>query len=135
MKGRWIFRTVMIIMATVLLFSVIVMFLWNWLVPDIFHGPKLNLWQSVGLLVLCKILFGGFGPGNWGGGSNARKKIWKDKFNEKWSCLTSEEKKHAQNSFSQIRQSTSRNLSEKLISDWQIYKKYNPNLYSFKQIN
>lgn len=42
-------------------FSVIVMLLWNWLMPAIFGLGLINFWQSLGLLVLSRLLFGGFG--------------------------------------------------------------------------
>lgn len=35
--------------------------LWNWLVPEIFGWRPISFWQAVGLLALCRILFGGFG--------------------------------------------------------------------------
>lgn len=35
-----------------------VMLLWNWLMPFIFGLPVLGFWQSFGLCVLCKGLFG-----------------------------------------------------------------------------
>ena len=41
----------------------IVMLLWNWLLPALFGLPQLTLLQGFGLLVLCRILFGGFGGG------------------------------------------------------------------------
>ena len=37
----------------------IVMRLWNWLVPPIFGWRQVNFWQALGLLVLCRVLFGG----------------------------------------------------------------------------
>src|SRR5690606_28180063 len=37
--------------------------LWNWLIPDLFGGPVLTFWQALGLLVLPKILLGGFAKG------------------------------------------------------------------------
>ena len=46
----------------------IVMLLWNWLLPPLFGWPQLTLLQAFGLLVLCRILFGGFGKGGGGGG-------------------------------------------------------------------
>jgi len=30
--------------------------LWNWLVPSLFHGPRLTYWQAVGLWVLLGII-------------------------------------------------------------------------------
>lgn len=45
-----------------------VMHLWNALVPDVFGLHALNYWQAVGLLVLTRVLFGGFrGRGCCGG--------------------------------------------------------------------
>ena len=49
--------------------------LWNWLVPSLFHGPIISFGQTIGLLVLSRILFGGFGRGR---GSWAQKRRqWK----------------------------------------------------------
>jgi hypothetical protein len=48
----------------VFLFGLIVMLLWNWLMPDIFGLKRLNYWQAWGLLILCTILFKRFGSGN-----------------------------------------------------------------------
>lgn len=45
----------------------LVMLLWNWLMPAMFVGARsIDYWQALGLLVLCKILFGG-GHGRWKG--------------------------------------------------------------------
>lgn len=48
----------------------VVMALWNWLIPTLFFGGKeIGYVQAMGLLVLSKILFGGFrchgGHGRW----------------------------------------------------------------------
>ena len=39
----------------------IVMQLWNWLLPPIFGLREITFWQALGILALCRILFGGFG--------------------------------------------------------------------------
>ncbi|HSQ24276.1 MAG TPA: hypothetical protein VLN44_07700 [Pyrinomonadaceae bacterium] len=39
----------------------IVLHLWNWLLPPLFGVPEIGFWQALGLLILCRILFGGFG--------------------------------------------------------------------------
>jgi hypothetical protein len=39
----------------------VVMHLWNWLLPPLFGWRMLTFWQAVGLLLLCRILFGGLG--------------------------------------------------------------------------
>lgn len=38
-----------------------VMLLWNWLAPQLFGWHQLTFWQALGLLALCRILFGGLG--------------------------------------------------------------------------
>lgn len=42
-------------------FGYITMHLWNWLMPEIFGLKMITYWQAMGLLVLGKILFSGFG--------------------------------------------------------------------------
>ena len=44
-----------------------VMLLWNWLMPAVFSGVRtIDYWQALGLLVLCRVLFGGGrGHGRW----------------------------------------------------------------------
>jgi hypothetical protein len=49
----------------------IVMLLWNWLAPALFGLRLITFWQALGLLALCRILFGGFGLGG-GHRSNSR---------------------------------------------------------------
>jgi hypothetical protein len=39
----------------------IVMRLWNWLLPLLFGWREITFWQGLGLLALCRILFGGHG--------------------------------------------------------------------------
>jgi hypothetical protein len=39
----------------------IVKYLWNWLVPPLIGWHEISFWQALGLLVLCRILFGGHG--------------------------------------------------------------------------
>lgn len=44
-----------------ILFGFVIMWLWNALMPDIFGLTTLTYWQAVGLFILAKIIFGGFG--------------------------------------------------------------------------
>lgn len=50
--------------ALLALFTYVVMLLWNWLVPELFSGPVLTYWQTLGILVLSKILLSGLGHGH-----------------------------------------------------------------------
>ncbi len=42
-------------------FGYLLMYLWNWLMPMIFGLPIITFWQALGICLLSKILFGGFG--------------------------------------------------------------------------
>jgi hypothetical protein len=65
------------------------MYLWNWLVPLLFHGPVITFLQALGLLILSKILFGGFGRG----GSRFRgRHRWQQRMQERFANMTPEEK-------------------------------------------
>jgi hypothetical protein len=70
MKGRWLARGLKFLLfaaVAVAVLSFFVMWLWNWLTPALFSWHVITYWQAAGILVLCKILFGGFrgrgGPG------------------------------------------------------------------------
>ena len=51
------------------LFGFVVMALWNWLMPALFGLKAVGYWQALGLVILCRILFGGRGPMGHGGRS------------------------------------------------------------------
>jgi hypothetical protein len=64
MKTRGVFyfgKFIIMGIAFLALFTYVVMLLWNWLVPELFSGPILTYWQTLGILVLSKILLSGFG--------------------------------------------------------------------------
>ena len=52
----------------------VVMGLWNWLLPTLFGWPEVTFFQALGILALCRILFGGSG---WRGHmqSNVRRRV------------------------------------------------------------
>ncbi len=57
----------------------IVLHLWNWLAPAVFGLKTITFWQAVGLLILCRILFGGHGGNFRRRGSDWRHRI-KERF-------------------------------------------------------
>lgn len=61
-----------------------VMALWNWLAPDLFGWHAIGFVQAVGLLVLCRILFGGFGRGRGG--------HWRARMSERFERMSPEER-------------------------------------------
>jgi hypothetical protein len=64
-----------------------VMLLWNWLAPALFGFPTITFWQALGLLALCRILFGGFGLGGGSPRSSSRRRM-----RERWEQMTDEER-------------------------------------------
>jgi hypothetical protein len=64
MTRKWIAMVPAAILG-MLLFAFIggelVRLLWNWLVPPLFGWSQVTFWQALGLLALCRILFGGVG--------------------------------------------------------------------------
>ncbi len=63
-RTKYIPVFVILFVVAIVAFSYIVMSLWNWLIPELFSGPMITMWQAIGLLVLSKILFGSFNHGH-----------------------------------------------------------------------
>jgi hypothetical protein len=66
MRKKWYWIVPLAIIAIPLFIFVggeIVMHLWNWLLPPLFGWRLITFWQALGLLLLCRILFGGLGRG------------------------------------------------------------------------
>jgi hypothetical protein len=60
--------------------------LWNWLTPALFGWHAITFWQAVGILILSKILFGGFR------GGSGRRMHWRGRMRERWEHMTPEER-------------------------------------------
>ena len=88
-KMRFLMPLGLAAMAAV--FSVAVMLLWNALIPTIFGLAVINFWQALGLLVLARILFGGFGHRGMVGGM--RGMCRDNPIHEKWMKMTDEQRK------------------------------------------
>jgi hypothetical protein len=89
MKKKWI--AVIAPPAMVLfvwIFGEIVMHLWNWLLPMLFGWRQITFWQALGLLVLCRILFGGFGSHK----NEHRSKLREKFYERRWEQMTPEER-------------------------------------------
>ena len=88
MKRFWIFkglRVLALIAIGVTVFGYVVMTLWNWLLPSLTGWHVISFEQALALLVLCRILFGGFR--GRGGGWHWRRRMW-----ERWEQMTPEER-------------------------------------------
>lgn len=76
---------VILFFVAIAVFGYVVMGLWNWLIPTLFSGPVITFWQAIGILVLSKILFGGFGHGhNKNSKCDHQHDEWKEKIHEKF---------------------------------------------------
>jgi hypothetical protein len=74
------------------------MLLWNWLAPDLFGLRLITFWQALGLLALCRILFGGFGLSGGGRRHSGRRLEGRirervdERMRERWEQMTPEER-------------------------------------------
>jgi Ca2+/H+ antiporter, TMEM165/GDT1 family len=89
MKKFWLRKKIMmasLFLAVFLAFTAVVMWLWNVTLPEITGVRPISYLQAMGILVLSKILFGGFGGRRGGPGQ------WKEKMKEKMAAMTPEER-------------------------------------------
>lgn len=89
MKSYRFFRGIKIavmVVAACLVFGFVIMRLWNWLMPAIFGLRTISFAQALGLLVLSKLLLGGFH--RHGGGGHG----WKRHMEERFAKMTPEER-------------------------------------------
>ena len=105
MRWKWYFIAPAAIVGITLFTFIggqIVRLLWNWLLPPLFGWREITFWQGLGLLALCRILFGGF-AGSRGPRMEkdpcARRRIRErvadrmaDRVAERWDRMTPEER-------------------------------------------
>lgn len=101
MRWKWIFIAPLAILgmvAFVFIGGQLVLHLWNWLLPPLFGFPQVTFWQALGLLALCRILFGGFG---WRGSgrTHVSGRVFgrvadrvADRVGDRWDAMTPEER-------------------------------------------
>ena len=90
MKGLAFIVLVPVVLAAL---SLLVMLLWNALVPSLFSGPVVGFWQAMGLLVLCRVLVGGFRRGGHPGWRHHG--YWRGR----WQSMTPEERERFREGF------------------------------------
>lgn len=88
MKAARIVKVVLLIAGIAALLSFFVLRLWNWLMPEIFGLHAITFAQAFGLLLLSKILFGGFRGLRPGFGRRG----WQRRMMERWDSMTPEER-------------------------------------------
>jgi hypothetical protein len=100
-RRAWFFGKVVLMLAVVALAAGLVMVLWNTVATTALAGAhSLDYVHALGLLVLCRILFGGFR----GRGFGARRAQW-----EKWQAMTPEEREALSQRWNRCGRSRDRN--------------------------
>jgi len=89
MRRNWFLKALKIALFAALfitLAGLVVMRLWNWLTPALFGWHSITFWQALGILILSKLLFGGFrGRPGW-------RSHWRQRMMERWEQMTPEER-------------------------------------------
>ncbi len=75
--------------AAVLLFGGVVMGLWNAILPAVLGVKAITFMQALGILLLSKILFGGFSGRGWRGSPQ-----WNQKMKQRWDNMTPVEREN-----------------------------------------
>jgi lipopolysaccharide export LptBFGC system permease protein LptF len=89
MRRNWMIRGLRFALFALLaaaVFSLVTMSLWNWLMPALFGLRAITFWQALGLLVLSRILLGGFR------GRPGHAMHWRRRMHERWERMTSDER-------------------------------------------
>ncbi len=95
---KWILKIIGgIILFTAFAFALgwVTMWLWNELVPGLFNGPTIRYWEAVGLMVLGRLLVGGFKGGGrckCGHSGSGRGGYWKQRWEQKMENMSPEER-------------------------------------------
>ncbi|WP_236641628.1 hypothetical protein [Dickeya undicola] len=81
-------KPLLIALVLFVVLGLLVMSLWNALLPAIIGVKSIGFWQALGLLVLSRILFGGLGlrPGMFGKAREHRR------MHERWMQMTPEQR-------------------------------------------
>lgn len=89
-KAYWFIPVALVLFAII---TAIVMLLWNWIIPSVFGLQTITYWQSGGLIILSRILFGSLWKGHRGfGGERGDNFKHKSHMHEKWLNMTEEER-------------------------------------------
>ncbi|MCC3157951.1 DUF3106 domain-containing protein [Hymenobacter sp. 15J16-1T3B] len=91
----WFLRGLRIILAVaffVALAGFVVMSLWNWLMPYLFHLPTVSFAQALGLFILSKLLLGGFRGGPGAAWKAKAQQHWRQKMASRMQGMSEEER-------------------------------------------
>jgi hypothetical protein len=88
-RRRWIWIAPLALSGMLLFIAiggVLVLQLWNWLMPALFGWHEITFWQALGLLALCRILFGRLG------GPGFARSRFRRRMAERWQAMSPEER-------------------------------------------
>lgn len=91
-NGGKIIKIVLCVVLFATVFTFIVMTLWNAILPAVIGVKAITFWQALGIIILSKILFGGFGGGGGGPWKAKARAKWRDRMMNKWEGMTPEER-------------------------------------------
>ena len=89
MKRNWMRRALKFVLFAAVaaaVLSLVTMSLWNWLMPALFGLRAITFWQALGVLVLSRILLGGFR------GRPGHAMHWRRRMQERWEQMSPEER-------------------------------------------
>ena len=86
---RKVLMVISIALVATLVFGFVVMSLWNAILPAVLGVKAISFIQALGILLLSKILFGGFGRGGFRRGPGQE---WQQEMKEKWGAMSPEER-------------------------------------------
>ena len=92
MRRKWIMAPLALLamIAFTIIGGELVMHLWNWLLPGLFGWRQLSFWQALGLLALCRILFGNIGGRGFRRAGMRRR--MEERMEARWERMTPEER-------------------------------------------
>jgi hypothetical protein len=86
MRKKWFLLAPLMIALFIFVGGEVVLHLWNWVLPALLGWREITFWQAVGILALCRILFGNFGG----------RPMWRSDFrrrmSQRWENMTPEER-------------------------------------------
>ena len=73
---------ILIAIVVASIFGIAIMFLWNWIIPELFGIPEITYLQAWGLIIISRILFGSFRHYSHGYIEHVKEHhdLWKDRF-------------------------------------------------------
>lgn len=84
-RASRILKVVAIAIVAMGVFGLLVMSLWNWLMPELFGLRPITFWQAWGLLILSRILFGSFS-------GHRPDRHWRARLIDRWEQMSPEER-------------------------------------------